>query len=395
MSEQHIDMKKLEAVFGKETNIGKVFQLLETVCEADREESSFVRNYLPMVKETQQSEERVFLSVLTRTQGRRPQELRETLLCLSAQTDMDFEVLLVGHKVSENQEKEIRAIIDEQVESLKKRIRFLKLDHGNRTVPLNFGFAHARGEYTAILDDDDVVFADWVEQFHNAAKERPGTLLHTYAACQNWMKLNKGSFVGTVRACDSPKDIYCKPFLWPEQMHCNHCPPVGLAFPTAIFQQLGVMFDESLSTTEDWDYLQRVAMLAGVTDIKKVTCIYRWWVNTESSQTVHSKAEWNYNYELIQKKMCSLPMIFPEAGTRQLLEMFNPPSTVQEYIAEVGEDDFISNLHSRDVRKFIESYISNKVKKMMGKKPSQNIHFKELKRLVRMYIMKKLGKKHK
>ena len=146
---------------------------------------------------------------------------------------------------------------------------------------------------------------------------------------------------------------------------------------------------------QDWDYLQRVAMLAGVTDIKKVTCIYRWWVNTESSQTVHSKAEWNYNYELIQKKMCSLPMIFPEAGTRQLLEMFNPPSTVQEYIAEVGEDDFISNLHSRDVRKFIESYISNKVKKMMGKKPSQNIHFKELKRLVRMYIMKKLGKKHK
>ncbi|HVF19852.1 MAG TPA: hypothetical protein VNA14_06385, partial [Mycobacteriales bacterium] len=36
---------------------------------------------------------RPFLSVLTRTQGRRPETLRELLLCLAAQTSDDFELL--------------------------------------------------------------------------------------------------------------------------------------------------------------------------------------------------------------------------------------------------------------------------------------------------------------
>lgn len=392
MSERHIDMEKLETVFGRETNIGKVFQLLENVNEAAREESDFVRKYLPIVKETQKSGKKVFLSVLTRTQGRRPQELRETFLCLSAQTDMDFEVLLVGHKISDSQEKEIQAIINEQVEPLKKRIRFLKLDYGNRTAPLNFGFAHARGEYTAILDDDDVVFADWVEEFHNAARKHPGTLLHTYAALQNWMKLDKGNFSGSVRACGSPQAVYCMPFSWPRQMHCNNCPPVGLAFPTAVFQQLGVIFDESLTTTEDWDYLQRVAMLSGVSDIKKVTCIYRWWVNTESSQTVHSKAEWNYNYEQIQKKMRSCVTIFPEKGSQQILEIFNPPSIVHEHIDEINNEDFfIKNIHYRDVRNIIKKYIKNKINKLLGNNVSEIIHFRDIKYVIKVYLKKKFG----
>ena len=387
-------MAKLESVFGKETNIGKVLRHLRDMDGMNHEDGDFVRKYLPIVRETQKSGQKVFLSVLTRTQGRRPQELREVLLCLSAQTDMDFEVLLVGHKVNDEQEEGIRAIINEQVEPIRKRIRFLRLDEGNRTAPLNFGFAHARGEYTAILDDDDVVFADWVESFHNAARKRPGTLLHAYAALQDWMKLNKGSFSGAVRACGSPQPIYCTPFSWPRQMHCNNCPPVGLAFPTAIFQQLGIIFDESLTTTEDWDYLQRVAILSGVSDIQKVTCIYRWWVNTESSQTVHSKAEWDYNYELIQKKMSSGVTIFPEEGTRQILESFSPHPAAQKYTENDENNDLcIKNIHFKNVRKIITLYICNKTKRILGKKSLNTIHFKYVKRVIKLYIIKKFKNK--
>ena len=37
---------------------------------------------------------RPFLSIITRTQGRRPHTLTEVLVCLTAQTDTDFELLL-------------------------------------------------------------------------------------------------------------------------------------------------------------------------------------------------------------------------------------------------------------------------------------------------------------
>lgn len=394
MSAQQPDWAEFHAIFGRDTNVGKFFQLLQNAGELSNSDSTFSKRYLPIVEETLRSREKVFLSIITRTQGRRPQELREVLLCLSAQTDMDFEILLIGHKISEEQEKLIRAIIDEQTEAIRNRVRFLKIDYGNRTAPLNFGFSHARGEYVAILDDDDVVFGDWVEEFHAAARMHPGTLLHSYAAHQKWMKLNKGRFSGAVRACSSPNPMYCKPFSWPGQMHSNNCPPVGLAFPTAIFQQLGIIFDESLTTTEDWDYLQRVAVLSGVTDIKKVTCIYRWWINTESSQTVHSRAEWDYNYELIQKKMLSSIALFPESGSRQVLDILCPPSVLSQSIEnEMDEKTFEEKIHFQDVKRIIRIYLKNKSKKMIGKQPAEIVHLRDVKKIIRLYIDKKKNKK--
>ena len=390
MSAQHPDWSEIHAIFGRDTNVGKFFQLLQNAGERSDPDSTFSRRYLPIVEETLRTREKVFLSILTRTQGRRPQELREVFLCLSAQTDMDFEILLIGHKVSEEQEKLIRSIIDEQTEDIRNRVRFLTVDYGNRTAPLNFGFAHARGEYVAILDDDDVVFDDWVEEFHAAARKHPGTLLHAYVAHQQWMKLNKGRFQGAVRACSSPNPMYCKPFSWPRQMHRNNCPTIGLAFPAAVFQQLGMIFDESLTTTEDWDYLQRVATLSGVTDIKKVTCIYRWWINTESSQTAHSKVEWNYNAELIHKKMLSRITLFPESGSRQILDIFCPPSVLEQYMeTEEDQKNFVENLHFQYIKEIIGLYLKNKCKKMIGNQPDEIVHFRDIKKIIRLYIDKK------
>ena len=394
MSAQHPDWSEINAVFGRDTNIGKLFQFLQNAGERSDPNSTFSRCYLPIVEEAHRNREKVFLSILTRTQGRRPQELREVLLCLSAQTDMDFEILLIGHKVDEEQEKLIQSIIDEQTEAIRKRVRFLKIDYGNRTAPLNFGFAHARGEYTAILDDDDVVFDEWVEEFHTASRKHPGTLLHAYAAHQQWMKLKRGCFQGSVRACSSLNPMYCEPFSWPRQMHCNNCPPVGLAFPTAVFQQLGIIFDETLTTTEDWDYLQRVAILSGVTDIKTVTCIYRWWVNTESSQTVHSKTEWSYNCELIHKKMRSSMTLFPESGSRQILAIFSPPSVLEQAMEkETDEKAFVDKLHFQDVKRFIRLYLQNKYKKITGRQPTEIVHFRDVKKMISLYVNKKKNKK--
>ena len=45
---------------------------------------------------------RPFLSIVTRTQGRRPQCLEDMLTCLAGQTVRDFEVVLMCHQVDES-----------------------------------------------------------------------------------------------------------------------------------------------------------------------------------------------------------------------------------------------------------------------------------------------------
>ena len=138
--------------------------------------------YLPIIRGDGEGGggERPFLSVIIRTQGRRPEELREALTCLNAQSDPDFEVLLIGHKLDAEGDKLVSAILGEQAQPFRDKIRFLRLDSGTRATPLNFGFAHARGSYVSFFDDDDLVFENWVEKFHEAAEEHSGAILHAY-----------------------------------------------------------------------------------------------------------------------------------------------------------------------------------------------------------------------
>lgn len=63
----------------------------------------------------------------------------------------------------------MQALIEEFPASLREKISVHTVRGGNRSTPLNAGFAAARGEYIVALDDDDLVFANWVQVFHQAA----------------------------------------------------------------------------------------------------------------------------------------------------------------------------------------------------------------------------------
>ncbi|SHJ17412.1 glycosyltransferase family A protein [Parasporobacterium paucivorans] len=275
--------------------------------------SKYHEEYLPIItRANAEKTKKIFLSVITRTQGKRPEALRETLLCLSGQTDMDFEVLIIGHKLASEGSSLVDDIIEEQETELKNRIRFLELDYGNRTTPLNYGFANAYGDYIAILDDDDLVFDNWVEEFHKAAGIWPGTVLHAYIFGQKWMTVETDKSTLGLRAVAKPNTDYCKDFILKNQLYMNVCPPVGLAFPANTFKKLGIIFDEDLDTTEDWDFFMRTVFVSGITDIKTATGIYRLWTNAESSATLHTQKEWAQNREVILQKFEKCPVALNE-----------------------------------------------------------------------------------
>ncbi len=272
----------------------------------------FLKEYLPIIEEHSKRDHTKdpFLTIITRTQGNRPEMLRECLLSLAAQSDEDFELLLIGHKVSEARDAEIRSILAQQPPALQSKIRYLTLDHGNRTTPINFGFAHAHGKYTAVLDDDDIAFDNYVEAFHQAAEQGYGPLLHAYVVLQPWKTLETDHGLALYSA-GPPYNLYCRDFHMVSQFEDNKCPLMAIAFPTVYFQSYGIIFDEGCDIREDWDYIMRLASLVGVTDIPEVTALYRVWQNAENSTTLHSTEEWEENYNFLTERFRQMPVLIP------------------------------------------------------------------------------------
>lgn len=266
-----------------------------------------------------------FLTVLIRTQGKRMEGLRECLLCLQAQTIDDFEIIIIGHKVAEENENDIIALIDEQTDCIKKKIRYVPLQHGSRTVPLNLGFSLARGRYVSVYDDDDLLFENWVESFVQLAGEEDGRILRTYALSQTWKQTSDGNY----QAKTKYEATYCNEFDLIEQLVVNRCPLMTMAFPTYLFQQLGITFNENLNTTEDWDYLMRTVYVCGMSEIDKPTAIYRFWENVETSATVHSQKIWDEAYAEISKGITQNGLYFPPNEAHRLIENYIRRDLVQ------------------------------------------------------------------
>lgn len=296
---------------------------LKTSIDPNATINQFVRAYLPKEKaaavvETRQ--ERPFLTIITRTQGKRQEALTETLLCLTGQSNINFELLIIGHKLNHDQQLLVERIIEDCPEWMRQRTRLVKVDHGTRTTPLNIGFSEAKGEYIAILDDDDIVFDNWVEEFYQASIKHPGTILHAYTLSQDWMTVELNSGQESLRASGSPQNVFCKDFDFIDELVLNYCPPVGLAFPAYTFQKYKIQFDEALNTTEDWDFMMRTAFVSGVCDIDVPTCIYRLWTNSETSRTLHDQDEWEKNHLLIQNKFAKIPIVLPKGYSDQIIE---------------------------------------------------------------------------
>ncbi|WP_186033704.1 glycosyltransferase [Burkholderia gladioli] len=291
--------------------------------------NELVRAYLPGARQDvplllDSKEKRIFLSVVTRTQGKRLGNLRDALLCLTAQTCQDFEVIVVAHKVEATAYAAVQRIVEDLPESMRNRARVIACDHGGRTTPLNDGFAAAKGQYVAILDDDELIFAHWVETFKQMAERASGCVLRTTAAEQDIVstEIRPDGALGyrTISAITTP---YPSHFDFFDHLSQSYSPPVSLAFPRAAFQDLGIRFDETLDTAEDWDFEMRTAFVCGVESSAEITGIYRKWRSGESSFSIHSPQEWQRDYEKIIAKHNEQYHIFPPGTVKLIVEQRN------------------------------------------------------------------------
>ena len=303
-----------------------------------------------------------FLTVITRTQGKRPDMLCDVLLSLTGQSNTDFELLIMAHNVTEGQKASVSRLISDLPEWMRQKTRLVPVVGGTRSTPLNVGFEEARGSYIAVLDDDDLIFDHWVETFYQLSKKYNGRVLHSYSVRQNW-EIVGGELPNTPRVIGAPENIYCCNFDYINQLGLNKCPFCALAFPAYLYKKLGLRFDETLTTTEDWDFLMRSVFLTGVADSSEITFLYRNWLNAENSSSLHAQEEWRKNSDYIVKRLSRTPFIMPVGGLKKYYDeilgadaLYNEDMDDTELFYDDGSgispERLLSRKNSDDRRKF-------------------------------------------
>lgn len=291
------------------------------------------------LSDEERAPKRPFLSVVMRTQGKRPHMMIEALTALAAQKDRDFELLVIGHKLTRENQLVVERQLEDSPKWMRDQTRLIRVDEGNRTRPLNVGFAEAKGEYIVILDDDDVPMAHWVSTFRTLAQQKPGRVLRTIAARQN-VDVIEVQGQSAVRGTGG-LEPYPAAFDLLQHMITNESPPMVLAFPHGAFHDLNIRFDETLTTTEDWDFLMRCVLVVGVHAAPEITAIYHWWADSvESSRKVHDQTEWDANYQMIHRKMDAMPILF-EPGIAKQLRYLKSRFDAGDIVKETGRIELL------------------------------------------------------
>ena len=259
------------------------------------------------------------LAVVVRTQGKRASHLRDALTCLAAQTSDNFEVLLMVH--SDDAEPglgEVRTLVEDFEPAFSSRVGVVHVSGGRRARPLNAALARLKAEYVAFLDDDDLVMADWVESFVEAAGG--GAIVRSGVA---------------VREVSAPEDSHCHSYVVQSSLQFrykldfdrlrhfweNETPICTFAVPRSLVETVGLRFDEDLPVLEDWDFLMRCVAFASVRDTRKVTSVYQMWRSGESSASLHEVDVWQATQRVLQDRMNLRPLVLPAGSTDRLAKM--------------------------------------------------------------------------
>jgi glycosyltransferase involved in cell wall biosynthesis len=264
-----------------------------------------------------ESGELPFVSVIMRTRGDRERLLADAMLCLAAQTDDDFELLVMVHVDSPAALADVHAIVERFAEPFRQRVRVHAVHGGGRARPLNTGLELARGEFIAFLDDDDVVTANWIEAFRSAATAPSVLRSRCYVRSIEPHPHPDAPF----EIVERPRPWYSAEFSFIEHLYANQTPICSFALPRALVTELSLRFDETLAVLEDWDLLLRAASIAGVIDSGEITSVYNFWHDRAGSRLLHDAPQWADIQLAILDRFDHAPLLLPARSASRLHDL--------------------------------------------------------------------------
>jgi GT2 family glycosyltransferase/radical SAM superfamily enzyme YgiQ (UPF0313 family) len=193
----------------------------------------------------------------------RPEMLVLSIQSILDQTYKDYEIIVVNDCGLE---------VESIVAWLNQQQNITYVRHGrNRGLAAarNTGIKMARGKYLAYLDDDDIFYPDHLETLVTFLETSHYRVAYTDALRAVQVKKH-GRYATVERDLLYPHD-----FNADRLMVANEFPVLCVMHERACLDQAGV-FDESLTTHEDWDLWIRLSLQDNFAHIKKITCEFSW-----------------------------------------------------------------------------------------------------------------------
>jgi len=279
-----------------------------------------------------------FLSVLVRTQGIRPDNLREALTCLAAQSSIDFDVKILVHTETERLRSGVQALVNEFHPSFVSRVDVLQITGGGqRGRPLNAGLEATNSRYVAFLDDDDLVTAEWVESFKHAADEMPGRVIRSVTVDQQVERPLSPDILAPYIIHTGLHANHAANFDLPWHLYNNQSPICSFAVPKAAIDAFNLRFDETLPVTEDWEFLLRVVTLTGVLDTGRITSVYHRWMGGEGSLGRVEGNVWDGIRTSILHRFDQAPLLLPVNSATRLSKLWATASEVPNLQQQISD----------------------------------------------------------
>jgi Glycosyltransferase like family 2 len=258
------------------------------------------------------------LTVVVRTQLKRPDALVQALACALAQTVLPQEIIVVVHSDDTTCLDRAGALLDGFDPTARHVVRIVDASGGRRGRPINVGFHAAVGDLVTLLDDDDVVTHSWASTFLHTARDFGSPSIIRARALQQpvrWLAETRPTMspAGDLSIAD------LEPLRVAELLFRCRTPPSSVAYPRELMNSLGLRADDELELFEDWDLLVRTAQLTGYCDVSRITSVYRLDMDGGSVATEDDGAT-ERSFRRMRAHIDASPLLLPKGSLRDLLK---------------------------------------------------------------------------
>jgi GT2 family glycosyltransferase/tRNA A-37 threonylcarbamoyl transferase component Bud32 len=237
----------------------------------------------------------------------RPGTLIEAVKSVLNQTYRNLEVIVVN---------DAGADVENLVTYLNQDGRVTYIKHGkNRGLAAsrNTGIGAARGKYIAYLDDDDRFYPQHVETLVRFLEGSEFRAAYTDAHRAH-QELVDGTYVTKEKTIPYSYDFDPLRILV-----CNYFPVLCMMHERACLEEAGI-FDETLTTHEDWDLWIRISRKFPFAHIKQVTAEFTWRTDG-TSMTSSIRPDYLRTARIIHEKYRALSETLPAVVAAQQQQM--------------------------------------------------------------------------
>jgi glycosyltransferase involved in cell wall biosynthesis len=194
----------------------------------------------------------------------RPELIGTSIQSALSQTFRDFEVLSICDGDSESMRQAVRPFL-----GVDARLKYIGIPRNGRISSVsNYGLARARGEYIAILDDDDA----WSDTEKLAKQVRFLDENPSYVGCGggyitiDYKGLKTGEFLKPEKDEDIRRNI----------LVANPMANSSTMFRRAAAEAIG-NYDETIRQCADWEFWLRMGLLGKLYNFPEYFLFYRMW----------------------------------------------------------------------------------------------------------------------